>query len=260
MQQEAQERLLPQLKQLPAARVAEFAEVSGGAPLMIKLAMGQASYLPFQTIIDQIRTARSGTDKRNQNETLHRQICQPSWYLLSSEAQKLLVALALFIPGEGGVLAAAIAISGLTADEAVSAIEELWQLSLIEVTTQSVTDIGAAETGGLCYYLHPLTTTFVIQDICGWQRDRISALAHVDAVAHDAIVDYGLFWQACVERGMAYIEEQNRISWRPTTARIDSSAGDADAGLWIRDCRDLAGYRSSVSGFGRANGTNWSSQ
>ncbi|MEM7125375.1 MAG: tetratricopeptide repeat protein [Chloroflexota bacterium] len=208
MLQEAQERNVSALEQVTSERIAEFAAVAGGSPLTAKLAVGQARYQSFGSIVERVRTAQISTSGRNKSGTLYRQLYLPSWLLLSLEAQQLIVALSLLIPGEGGALDILAQISCLTEKDAGDAIEELWQLSLIEVADLTLEGSQEDVGKGLLYHVHPLTASFVLQDICSWQRSGDAAQTELDGVEYSAGFDYALFLQKCVVRAMGYLEEQ----------------------------------------------------
>ncbi len=157
---EANEKGIGRVATAHVAELKQIADVTGGLPLALKLAVGQLGHLPLEQVLFHLRKVEVSNAQSNIDEyaQLYRFIFLPSWQLLSDSAQKLLISAALFAPGVGGTFEELQATSALREDELVRSINELWRLSLLEVgESDSLTEVP--------YYLHALTANFVLSDI-----------------------------------------------------------------------------------------------
>jgi hypothetical protein len=83
LREEARSRNRPEILEAPDEKLGKIHEVTGGAPLAMKLVVGQASALPLDVVLENLRQAKGAM--------LYRFIYLESWGLLSVEAQKLLI-------------------------------------------------------------------------------------------------------------------------------------------------------------------------
>lgn len=159
LQQEAVERGIARVRNAPVRELKEIANTVGGSPLALKLIAGQLGYMPLEAVLKLIREVKPVQPAyTDEYVSLYRNIFLPSWKLLSNSAQQVLVSMAHFSPDAGGTLDAIIFISGFSEMEVIRYINELWTLSLIEVSeSSSLNDV--------VYYLHPLTQYFVLSDV-----------------------------------------------------------------------------------------------
>ncbi len=132
-------------------------EVIGGSPLAIKLVVSQLDRLPLEQVIQDLKLSQ--VDLGNEYARFYKFILQRSWQMQSLPSQELLVALACFDEAEGSNFDAIQYVTNSPVPQLASSIDSLWQASLVEVGKNSLHDIR--------YYLHPLTTFFVLSDIVG---------------------------------------------------------------------------------------------
>jgi tetratricopeptide (TPR) repeat protein len=130
-------------------------EVTGGNPLAIKLALGQAVGLPLERVVASLREARG-----HQSDQLYTYLYRHSWQLLSPGARRTLLCLP-HLPGSGTTWSDIEAIADLPPEELADAIKELSDRSLIAV--------GGFEQK--VYSLHELTRQFLASELRhDWQR------------------------------------------------------------------------------------------
>ncbi len=134
-------------------------DVTGGIPLVLKLAAAQFGFVPAKDIISQLRLG----EEKSQN--MYYYIYRQAWMLLNEQGKKLLLSMLLVSPdGEDrewicdmGELSIAEFNEGLT---------QLKRLSLIEFS-------GSVEIPR--YRIHRLTISFLRTDILkGWEENKIS--------------------------------------------------------------------------------------
>jgi len=138
----------------------QIARSTGGLPLALKLVVGQLGHLPSETVLSQLREIRLPEGEADQDEYVrfYRAIFFPYWGVLSDEAKKLLISMAHFAPSVGATFPAIKAVSNLPDDALTRSIDELWRLSLVEVSESlSLKQVR--------YYLHALTQYFILSDI-----------------------------------------------------------------------------------------------
>lgn len=158
--QEATEKGIRRLINANRAELQPIVQTTGGSPLAMKLVVGQLGHLPLEIVLERLRSIHllNNDNKRDEYSRLYKFIFLPSWQLLSLDGKKLLLSLAHFAPGIGGVYAAIQATSDLPATILAQAIDELWQLSFVEIGQSS-------HLQQVRYYLHALTQYFVLSDI-----------------------------------------------------------------------------------------------
>lgn len=152
---------IPSLSQASEETLEEIYEITEGAPLAMKLVVGQVYNLDLSKVLEHLQQAKyQGIDY-----DFYRFIYQYSWSLLESEgqlnAQKTLVDMSRFPPKSGGQEMIVRNTSELSEEEFDSAIMQLTNLSLVEVSTSLENKR---------YALHALTQYFVKSDITKeWQ-------------------------------------------------------------------------------------------
>lgn len=133
---------------------------SSASPLALKLVVGQLGHLPLDIVLEQLSLMHVPRDNAEEDDyiSFYKGIFMPSWQLLSSNSQNLLVTMAIFPAGIGGTFDAIREIGNLSINALTRSIDELWKLSFLEVEqTSSLKNTR--------YYLHALTQNFVLSDI-----------------------------------------------------------------------------------------------
>ena len=155
IRQEAEEKGISHVATAKPKELKQIVQSTGGSPLALKLTVGQLAHLPMETVLDQLRVALLDGSEYSH---FYKFIFFPSWRLVSDDSKKLLVSMAAFTPGVGGTLEAIKAVSDLNDEALAQSIDELWRLSLIEVSE-------SPSLKRVRYYLTPLTQYFVLSDI-----------------------------------------------------------------------------------------------
>ena len=162
LRQEGQDRRVHSLATARDAELTQITQVTGASPLAMKLVVGQLGFLTLDLILTHLQAVKplSRNSETDEYLNLYKYIYFPSWGLLSELGKDLLVAMAPFVPGVGGLLPALQAVSGMTTVELPTYTHELWRLSLLEIGEASPAGLGEKR-----YYLHALTRHFVLSDI-----------------------------------------------------------------------------------------------
>lgn len=143
LREEASSRNRREILEARQERLSEVHQVTGGAPLAMKLVVGQASLLPLETVLDNLRHAKEAL--------LYQFIYLESWKLLSPEAHKLLIYMGTVLTDCSYRELASVGIA--EGQEGVQgAIKELIGMSLLN---------PIAVAGQMRYAIHPLTRHFV---------------------------------------------------------------------------------------------------
>ncbi|MFK7802378.1 MAG: tetratricopeptide repeat protein [Anaerolineae bacterium] len=150
---EAKHQDIKPLLDAPNGVLEEIYGTIGGNPLALKLAIGQANFLPVEQILHGLRLA-----KGKQNDDLYVYIYWQAWQMLDSDGRHLFVSLPMVPNGTLDQLAVA---SGLDGDRLQPAIEALRTLSLIEPGGGLITQR---------YRIHRLTETFLLHEVIRWQQ------------------------------------------------------------------------------------------
>ena len=138
----------------------EIHEVTGGAPLAMKLVVGQMDRQPIKIVLETLQQAST----KGQNYEFYRFIYWHSWNLLSSHAKMALVDMSVFPPITGGTVLDVQAISQVETSDFWTAMEQLVTMSLVD-------KVGNANYER--FTLHPLTHYFVLSDITGeWDTNN----------------------------------------------------------------------------------------
>ncbi len=159
---EAKERRLHHVERAHHKEIESIIRASGGSPLAMKLVVGQLGHLPIKTVLTHLEEVKSISSNRAIDEyvNLYRTIYLPTWKLLSTASESLLISISKFESGFGISMKSIQGESQLTGDELAVCINELWRLSLLEVVEPT-----AASLNELRYSIHPLTQRFVCSDI-----------------------------------------------------------------------------------------------
>jgi len=156
---EAKEKRIERVVNAKGRDLVEIVRSTGGSPLAIKLIVGQLQHLPLEQVLRSLKEVRRAMDEEDEYVNFYKGIFWNSWNLLSGEAKRLLISMAVFAPGIGGTFDAVEKTSGLDRGVLGQRIDELWRLSFLE--------IGQSTLRNPRYYLHPLTQYFVVSDIVG---------------------------------------------------------------------------------------------
>jgi hypothetical protein len=127
-------------------------QATGGAPLAMKLVVGQVSRLPLKQVLHNLKTANSA----GPNYDFYRFIFKHSWDMLAVETQQVLVSLSVFDQANGSTAQALRQVSELASEPVQLALDQLILLSLVD----ALGDLAARR-----YTLHPLTHYFIMSDI-----------------------------------------------------------------------------------------------
>lgn len=141
----AQERGVVKIARATSAELRSIHIVTGGNPLAIKLVVGQVDRRPLDTVLTELQLARGSTTD------LYTFIYHYSWTLLSDPARRLLLNMAS-LPPTGGHWDDILALSGLTQSDLIAAVDELVDMSLLDVSNQPERR----------YSIHSLTRQFIL--------------------------------------------------------------------------------------------------
>ena len=152
LMEESRERGIETLTKASHSSLVEIRHVTGGAPLAMKLIIGQMSRQPMDVVLNALKEA----SPKGQDYELYRFIYQYSWEILNMNARMILVDMSVFPPITGGTIKHVEAISQVEAPDFWLAMDQLVALSLVD-------KIGGA--GKERFALHPLTQYFIRSDI-----------------------------------------------------------------------------------------------
>lgn len=156
LREEGKQRGIEAVVQASDSVLVEVQQVTGGAPLAMKLVVGQISRLPLQKVLEALKKAAF----KGQDYPFYRFVYQHSWDSLEKDndinAQMALVDMSVFPPVTGGAVDDVKAVSQVEPEALWLAMDRLVTLSLVDKT-------GAA--GRERYALHPLTQYFIRSDI-----------------------------------------------------------------------------------------------
>jgi hypothetical protein len=130
----------------------EIFTVTGGAPLALKLVIGQLRFQPLELVLQNLKSAAFDSLEYD----FYRFIFKRSWDLLSLPARKILVSMSVFDPATGGAVKLVQQVSKVDSIEFFEAMEVLIDMSLVDFVGQL---------NHRRYVLHPLTHYFVLSDI-----------------------------------------------------------------------------------------------
>lgn len=152
LREEGKERGIEVVAQAGRESLVEIHQVTGGAPLAMKLVVGQMSRLPMDVVLSTLKQA----SLRGQAYEFYRFIYWYSWEMLDDNARGLLVDMSVFPPITGGAVADVQAVSQVEPSAFWTAMDQLVTMSLVD-------KIGA--TNRERFALHPLTYYFILADI-----------------------------------------------------------------------------------------------
>lgn len=149
---EAETRNVTNVLSAPKTELTRIHKVAGGAPLAMKLIVGQVSRQPLDAVLRTLEQASS----TGQDYDFYRFVYQKSWELLDKEAQMAFVGMSVFPPIIGGTVESVRQVLPLDASAFEVAMDKLVTLSLVD-------KIGAI--GKERFALHPLSQYFIQSDI-----------------------------------------------------------------------------------------------
>jgi hypothetical protein len=159
LREEGTERGIAAVAQAPRPILVEIHRITGGAPLAMKLVVGQMSRQPVEVVLGALKEAAfEGPDYQ-----FYRFVYRHSWDMLEMNARMALVDMSVFPPVTGGAVHDVQAVSQVEPSAFWPAMDRLVALSLVD-------KIGLA--GQERFALHPLTQYFVRSDITGEWADR----------------------------------------------------------------------------------------
>lgn len=127
-------------------------DATGGAPLAMKLVIGQMYWLPMADVLRILADAKF----EEQDRDFYRFVFKHSWELLSLNAQKVLVSMSAFAVEEGGTGTSILRVSRVEAPEFTPALKLLIFMSLVD-PSQNLQEKR--------YTIHQLTHYFILSDI-----------------------------------------------------------------------------------------------
>lgn len=160
LREESRERGIKEVAQADHSQLLRIQTAAGGAPLAMRLVVGQVSRSPLEVVLSNLKQA----NYHGETYPFYRFLFFNSWHVLDMPARRVLVDMAVFPPRTGGAVADVVAISQVPEAEFWPAISQLVTLSLVD-------KIGAL--GEERFALHTLTQNFVKSDITReWAGDK----------------------------------------------------------------------------------------
>ncbi len=148
----SRERGIAVIGQAKPSTLVDIHQITGGAPLAMKLVVGQIANQPMSVVL----TALKLVSFKGQDYEFYRFIYQHSWELLDEPSRMVLVEMSVFPPTEGGALTDVQEVSQLAPSDFWSAMNLLVLMSLVDKTGQVDQERFA---------LHSLTHYFILSDI-----------------------------------------------------------------------------------------------
>ena len=152
LREESKERGIEIVASATRSQLVKIHRVTGGAPLAMKLVIGQVSRQPMEIVLDTLQEASF----QGQDYDLYRFIYLNSWKILDMNARMVLVDMSVFPPLKGGAVKDVESISQVNGSDFWLAMDWLVKFSLVD-------KIGRA--GAERFALHPLTQYFIRSDI-----------------------------------------------------------------------------------------------
>ena len=159
LREEGKERGVKVIAQANRENLVEIHQVTGGAPLAMKLVVGQIGRQPMEAVLDTLRQASF----TGQDYEFYRFVYQHSWEMLDMDARMALVDMSVFPPLTGGAVDDVQAVSQVVESDFWLAMDQLVIMSLVD-------RIGSVGQGR--FTLHPLTQYFIKSDITKEWADR----------------------------------------------------------------------------------------
>lgn len=152
LREDSAERGIELVAQANQADLIEIYQATGGAPLAMKLVVGQISRWPLERVLNNLKAAKFA----GPNYDFYRFIFKHSWDMLTMEAKQTLVSMAVFDLANGCTETCLAPVCKLPADNLQLALDHLILLSLVETFGNLTTRR---------YTLHSLTHYFILSDI-----------------------------------------------------------------------------------------------
>ncbi len=152
LREDSEERGIDLVTEASQEALLEMYNVTGGAPLAMKLVIGQVSRWPLERVLSNLRAAKFA----GPNYDFYRFIFKHSWDMLSIEAKQTLVSMAVFDLANGCTETSLGPVCNLPPDILQLALDHLILLSLVD----TFGDLTARR-----YTLHSLTHYFILSDI-----------------------------------------------------------------------------------------------
>jgi len=152
LREEGKERGIASVADADRSILTNIHDVTGGAPLAMKLVVGQLSRQPMEVVLKRLKEASF----QGQAYELYRFIYRYSWEMLDRKARMVLVDMSVFPPLSGGAVGDVESISQVGRSDFWSAMDQLVRLSLVGKSGQA---------GEERFWLHPLTWNFIRSDI-----------------------------------------------------------------------------------------------
>jgi hypothetical protein len=159
LRKESQARGIEAVSGATRSALVTIHHVTGGAPLAMKLVIGQMSRQPMVAVLETLKSATF----RGEDYEFYSFIYRYSWQNLEQPARMALVDMSVFAD-KGGAIEDVQSISQVKGDDFWRAMDQLVRLSLVEKTGKA---------GAERFALHPLTKNFVRSDITKeWGRGK----------------------------------------------------------------------------------------
>jgi len=152
LREESRERGIEAVAQAGRESLVVIHQVTGGAPLAMRLVVGQMSRQPKDAVLDTLKEAAF----KGPDYPFYRFVYQHSWEMLEMNARMALVDISVFPPITGGAMDDVQAVSQVEPPAFWLAMDQLVMLSLVDKT---------GPVGRERFALHPLTHYFILCDI-----------------------------------------------------------------------------------------------
>jgi hypothetical protein len=152
LREESQERNIEAVAKAGREHLLAIHEYTGGAPLAMKLVIGQIARQPLDVVLDTLCKA----EVQGQDYPFYRFVYYHSWQSLDMPAKMALVDMSVFPPLTGGAVMDVQAISQVPEPKFWPAMDQLVTMSLVD-------KIGVI--GKERFALHPLTQYFIKSDV-----------------------------------------------------------------------------------------------
>jgi hypothetical protein len=155
LMKEIEIRNITTMKNVEETILDDIWKVTGGAPLAMKLVVGQSARRPVTNVLENLKKAKGD---------IYAFIYLESWKIISTEAQKILISFSPFINRVS--TNALLEVSALSEEAFTKALDELLLMSLVEVNQG--TDKDSRD-----YHIHSLTRNFILSDLPEiWKSQR----------------------------------------------------------------------------------------
>jgi hypothetical protein len=152
LREEARERGIDLVASAKHDDLAEVYSVTGGAPLAMKLIVGQVSRLPLEKVLEILTEA----EFEGQDYEFYRFVFKHSWDILGLSARKVLVSMSAFAQSIGGTEENIQRVSGVEDQAFYDALDQLVLMSLVD---------SGKNLQSRRYTIHQLTYYFILSDI-----------------------------------------------------------------------------------------------